>query len=66
MSFIKNVKYPTLINPNKRVYYRFNSFISFFERNRKSIQSVKINPPKIGSSNFGSIEVKVKQKIKDA
>jgi len=46
---------------NKRVFYEFNSFVNFLKKNKKSIQVVRIKPPKLGSKNFGSVEVKVKR-----
>lgn len=62
MNAIKNIKYPVQFDTSKRVFYEFDSFVRFFKRNKKSIKSVKINPPKIGANNFGSVEVTVKRK----
>ncbi len=60
MSLAKDIKYPSF-DKSKRVFYEFSSFIHFFEKNRHSVKNVKINPAKIGSKNFGSIEVLVKK-----
>ena len=62
MNAVKNIKYATQFDSSKRVFYEFESFVNFFKRNHNSIKSLKIYPPKIGSNNFGSIEVKVKRK----
>lgn len=60
MHAIKNIKYPVHFSSSKRVFYEFDSFVSFFNKNKEAIKNVKIHPKKIGSDNFGSVEVMVK------
>ena len=55
-----NDSFPKTYKKDKRVFYDFNSFLTFFSSNRDMIKDLKIVPPKLGSSNFGYIEVKVK------
>ncbi len=35
-------------------------FVKIYEKNKNSIQSVKIIPPKLGEKGFGKIEIKRK------
>ena len=60
MSITKNIKYP-VVETNQRVFYDFDKFTSFFRKNQNEIKAIKINPPKIGSKNFGSVKVKLKK-----
>jgi len=60
MSIVKNINYRSPFVTEKRVFYNHSSFLSFFNKNRNIIESIKVNPPKLGSKHYGSIEVKVK------
>lgn len=62
MQTLRNLRYPTPFDSSMRVFYGFDSFLKFFKKNKKDIKNVKINPPKLGSNNFGSIEVTFKGK----
>lgn len=43
--------------PNKRIFYNPQSYLRFLKANKKKIRSVSIQPPRLGSSGFGRIEV---------
>lgn len=62
MSTFKSVKYPEYVK-NEKVFYDFESFLSFFKKNKNSIQSVKVSPPRLGSNHFGSVQVKIKKYV---
>lgn len=61
MSTSKSIKYP-LTPSQKRVYYKFDSFLKFLEQNKENVKHVRINPPRLGSNNYGSVSVKLKHK----
>lgn len=54
----RRLKYPIAFDNSKRVFFEFGAFVRFFGKSRRSVKNFKINPPRIGDNNFGSIEVK--------
>lgn len=48
------------LDENKRVFHDFEKYLLFAKSNSEKIQAIKIKPPRLGSRNFGSIEVKLK------
>ena len=62
MNAVKDIKYPGSFDKPKKVYYDFGSVVKFLESNQGRIATFKINPPKLGSDNFGSVEITVKKR----
>ena len=48
----------------KRSFHDYNSFIIFYQNNRKDIQTMSVLPPRLGSMDFGKIEVLLKPKYR--
>lgn len=41
----------------------FSSFLTYYAKNKTNVRSLRVEPPRLGSPGFGSIEVRLKRPV---
>lgn len=52
------------LDNRKRIFYNYDTLLTFLNRNKGRIGHMKVTPPALGSKGFGSVEVELKSNNK--